>query len=337
MLPDAQLTKPTPPHDRPSWRLAGFGGWLLAIPLAAAAGARVVRLDESSSLLLLASGLTPLLWPPALAAFVIGLGSRRPALTLLSGGVAALYLTWALSGLGVPRAAPSGAASLRLFSANLQAGNPDLGPIAAEIGTARPDVVVLQELGPAMVGQLRRSGVLDAYPYRLVRARPGAFGIGVWSRFPLLETDEVQVEDVTMLRVAMTVGGRRVPLWAVHTVAPVGPNRDRWHRQLAWLASAARQDRPLIVAGDLNATRWHRGLGKLLADGLDDAHERRGRGWAATWPRDRWPLPPVLRLDHVLVSPEIGVQAVREGIGVGSDHRPIVADLAVVDRAPATG
>jgi endonuclease/exonuclease/phosphatase (EEP) superfamily protein YafD len=336
MFPDAKLTKQILPHDRPKWRLAGFGGWLLIVPLASAAGARVARLDESSSLLLLASGLTPLLWLPALAAFTIGLCSRRPALTLVSGGVAALYLTWALSGLGVPKAAPSGAAGLRLFSANLQVGNPDLGPIAAEIGAAQPDVVVLQELGPGMVDQLRRSGVLDAYPYRLVRARPGAFGIGVWSRLPLMETREVQVEDVTMLRVAMTVGGLRVPLWAVHTVAPVGSNRDRWRRQLAWLGSVARQDRPLIVAGDLNATRWHRGLGKLLADGLDDAHERRGRGWAATWPRDRWPLPPVLRLDHVLVSSEIGVQAVREGIGVGSDHRPVLADLAVGDRAPGT-
>ena len=276
MFPDARLTKRTPRHDRPRWRLARLGGWLLIIPLASAAGARVVRLDESSSLLVLASGLTPLLWLPALAAFTIGLRSRRPALTLLSGGVAALYLTWALSGLGLPKTAPSGAASLRLFSANLQAGNPDLGPIAAEIGAAQPDVVVLQELGPGMVDQLRRSGVLDAYPYSLVRAHSGAFGIGVYSQLPLMETSEVQVEDVTMLRVVMTVGGRRVPLWAVHTVAPVGPNRDRWRRQLAWLGNVARQDRPLIVAGDLNATRWHRGLDKLLADGLDDEEERVG-------------------------------------------------------------
>ena len=330
MIPDVRRTiEQTTPDGRPRWRLAGAGGWLLTVPLAAAAGARVTHLDESSSLLLLASGLTPLLWLPALVAFGIGLRARRPALTLLSGGVAALYLTWALPGLGVPEATASGSARLRLFSANLRIRNPDGASITAEIGAARPDVVILQELGPGMVDQLRRSGALDPYPYALARPRSGAFGIGIWSRLPLAEASEVEVEGATMLRVTLMVSGRRVPLWAVHTVAPIGPNRDRWRRQLAWLSRVARQDRPLIVAGDLNATRWHRGLGKLLADGLDDAHERRGRGWAATWPRDRWPLPPVMRLDHVLVSPEIGVLAVREGVGAGSDHRPIVADLVM--------
>jgi endonuclease/exonuclease/phosphatase (EEP) superfamily protein YafD len=330
MIPDAERTiKQTTPNGQPGWRLAGAWGWLLTVPLASAAGARITRLDETSSLLLLASGLTPLLWLPALVAFAIGLHARRPALTVLSGGVAALYLTWALPGLGVPEAATSGGARLRLFSANLRARNPDGAPIGGEIGAAQPDVLVLQELRPGMVDQLRRSGALDPYPYELVRPRSGAFGIGIWSRLPLTEASEVDVEGATMLRVTMIVAGRRVPLWAVHIVAPVGPNRDRWRRQLAWLGRVARQDRPLIVAGDLNATRWHRGLGKLLTDGLDDAHERRGRGWAATWPRDRWPLPPVMRLDHVLVSPEIGVLAVREGVGTGSDHRPIVADLVV--------
>jgi hypothetical protein len=64
---------------------------------------------------------------------------------------------------------------------------------------------------------------------------------------------------------------------------------------------------------------------------LAGADERRGRGWATTWPRNRWPLPPLMRLDHVLVSPEIGVRSVREGIGQGSDHRPPIADLVLLD------
>jgi hypothetical protein len=34
-----------------------------------------------------------------------------------------------------------------------------------------------------------------------------------------------------------------------------------------------------------------------------------------------------MRLDHVLVSPDIGVRSVTEGHGQGSDHRPIIAEL----------
>jgi endonuclease/exonuclease/phosphatase (EEP) superfamily protein YafD len=36
-----------------------------------------------------------------------------------------------------------------------------------------------------------------------------------------------------------------------------------------------------------------------------------------------------MRLDHVLVTPEVTVQSVREGVGRGSDHRPIIADLVL--------
>ena len=36
-----------------------------------------------------------------------------------------------------------------------------------------------------------------------------------------------------------------------------------------------------------------------------------------------------MRLDHVLVSPDIGVRSVKEGHGQGSDHRPIVAELVL--------
>jgi endonuclease/exonuclease/phosphatase (EEP) superfamily protein YafD len=43
-----------------------------------------------------------------------------------------------------------------------------------------------------------------------------------------------------------------------------------------------------------------------------------------------FPLPPV-RLDHVLLSPELGCTAVREGEGRGSDHRPVIADLVLLD------
>jgi endonuclease/exonuclease/phosphatase (EEP) superfamily protein YafD len=40
--------------------------------------------------------------------------------------------------------------------------------------------------------------------------------------------------------------------------------------------------------------------------------------------------PALMRLDHVLVSPGVEVQAIREGVGQGSNHRPIIADLVLL-------
>jgi endonuclease/exonuclease/phosphatase family metal-dependent hydrolase len=37
-----------------------------------------------------------------------------------------------------------------------------------------------------------------------------------------------------------------------------------------------------------------------------------------------------MRLDHVLVSPGVETRSIREGRGEGSDHRPIIADLALL-------
>jgi endonuclease/exonuclease/phosphatase family metal-dependent hydrolase len=44
-----------------------------------------------------------------------------------------------------------------------------------------------------------------------------------------------------------------------------------------------------------------------------------------------------MRLDHVLVSPDIGVRSVTEGHGQGSDHRPIIAELVPDLRLEADG
>jgi endonuclease/exonuclease/phosphatase (EEP) superfamily protein YafD len=86
------------------------------------------------------------------------------------------------------------------------------------------------------------------------------------------------------------------------------------------------------MAGDYNATYGHAPFRRLLAVGLRDAHIEAGRGLATTWPVNNLLLPPLFRLDHVLVSREFEVLAAREGRGPGTDHRPVVADLVL--RAP---
>ncbi|MGH9280107.1 MAG: hypothetical protein ACRD12_18660, partial [Acidimicrobiales bacterium] len=56
---------------------------------------------------------------------------------------------------------------------------------------------------------------------------------------------------------------------------------------------------------------------------------------ATTWPRGGRVIPPLFRIDHVLVSPQIGVLDARVGVGRSSDHRPVIADL-VIPASPST-
>jgi endonuclease/exonuclease/phosphatase (EEP) superfamily protein YafD len=132
------------------------------------------------------------------------------------------------------------------------------------------------------------------------------------------------------------VGGVPVRVQAVHVAPPLGSMVGRWRAEHVALAALARTTtQPLLLAGDFNSGRQHPEWRGVVGAGLTDVHEARGRGIVRTWPDDRTFLPPVLDLDHVLVSEGIAVLEVAERPGLGSDHRAVLADLAVVPAAAA--
>jgi endonuclease/exonuclease/phosphatase (EEP) superfamily protein YafD len=309
-------------------------GWAIITPLAVCAGAHVLQLDEASSLLLLGAALMPWLCPPALAALLIALRWGHPLMAVVAAATAGVLVASAVSGLGVPvRARPPAGAypTVRLVTANVHHTNPKVGLIAEEIRAAAPDLVALQEVDPDGVAQLRRSGMLDRFPYSVIETRRGASGIGLWSRYPLSNAQVLDGGGVPFIRATVLLGPRRLRIYNVHTVAPLDGDRTRWRAQLRRVEQEIEDERgALVLAGDFNATRYHPSFRRLLSNRMADAHEERGRGWAATWPRGRWLVPPLMRLDHVLVSRDIGVRSIREGLGQGSDHRPVIAELALL-------
>jgi endonuclease/exonuclease/phosphatase (EEP) superfamily protein YafD len=50
---------------------------------------------------------------------------------------------------------------------------------------------------------------------------------------------------------------------------------------------------------------------------------------ATTWPNGLHKFPP-LRIDHVFFTGTFVPLTVREGDGTGSDHRPVITDIAVL-------
>lgn len=310
-------------------------GWAAVAPSATVAAARLTRHENRPSVIMV-QALTPLLALPVLASFGAAVVTRRRALGLVAGVLVLCHLLWVAPDVRPARPLPEGADGtprLRLYTANLLFTNTDMSGIAAEIRAARPDVLALQEVSPQNLSRLAAEGVLDEFPHQALAPRPDPFGTAILSRLPLEGAESWFAAEVPMARATVVVGDRRVRLYDVHTRTPFGPGAvERWKNELAALEEVAAEEKePLVLAGDFNATSGHRSFRRLLGAGLRDAHVERGRWFVTTWPLDLRPLPAFVHIDHVLVSEDVAVLDVREGTGRGSDHRPLVADLALID------
>ncbi|OHV37593.1 endonuclease [Pseudofrankia sp. EUN1h] len=313
--------------------------WLVVGVLSVLALGRLVYLDDALSWPYSAlNALTPLLYLPVYAALIVGFGLRRNALMLATVPLIGLHLFWTVPELwpGAAEKAPDGAQQVRVLSANLLYHNTSAGRLGTQIEATHPDIVVLVEASRLTLGEVRKSGALANYRYQLDKSAEGAFGYAVYSRYPLSDWAAPTVGGKPLPRMTVTLGGgRRFVIYPVHTIAPTSAgDTQQWRAQLDQLATEVRGSRlPVVLAGDFNATRDHRPFRRLLSSGVRDAHDAAGTSWSPTWPATTL-LPPVLRIDHVLASPAFAVTGYQRGGHDGSDHLPVIADLALRPAPP---
>ena len=309
----------------------------LTAPLVLLAVVRVVPMEDRFPLVAIEAELGWLLLPAWIALAVLAV--RRRALAVGIAAIPCLVHAALLAPLALApwvtaraRADVPDAGRVRLVTANLYAYQSRPDALARELATLDADVLILEELTPGWVEALAASGVIGAFDRSsVIGPRDDCFGIALLSRAPLRSSEVIERGDVPVIRAEVSLGERAITVLAVHTLPPVdGEYAAVWRDQVRALAADARDhDGPLVVAGDLNLTPFGRAYGALRDAGLRGAHELAGRGLATTWPNGRRSIPP-MRLDHVLVSVGIEALAVREGVGAGSDHRPVIAELAVV-------
>jgi endonuclease/exonuclease/phosphatase (EEP) superfamily protein YafD len=335
----------TPGHvrrERPLWRRAGartarilpYVGWPLVLLAAVTALLRVTG-ATGQAYLALALGLLPLTMLPCyLIALVAGLTRKRALATIAATlAIAHLVFLWpALRPATDVATVARGAPTLTLLSFNSGGDRVDAAALARMITRESPDVLVLLELSERTAEALDAAGLGTAYPHRLVEPSAQALdGAGLYSRIPI--EDEALLKTVTgaMPGATVRVGGVAVRLQAVHIAPPLGSLVGRWQAEHVALARLARDHgEALVLAGDFNSGRQHPEWRALVDAGMTDAHEARGRALVRTWPDDRRLLPNLLDLDHVLVSPGLVVLDVEERPGLGSDHRAVLTDIAVV-------
>lgn len=310
-------------------------GWVVTASLAGLAAARLAGEDRHPVLSMANAG-TPFVYLPAWAAALVGVKERRPALAAVAGSVALAHAVWVAPELRRRRPLPpepESAPRLRLATANVRFPRRDSVPLGEELAAVGADVLLLQELSSEHLTMIKSAGAFDRYPWSYVDPRPGSFGAGIWSRYPLSDGETWAPGGLPMVKATLDVDGTPVRVLNVHCKAPMRRHWIRtWKSQLADIEDEVMSaPTPAIVAGDFNSTHGHAPFRRLLAGaGLRSAHLDAGRGLATTWPRGGRLMAPMFRIDHVLVTDGIAVVGVREGMGIGSDHRPVIADLAVL-------
>ena len=324
-------------------RPAGPLGWALNVAFAMAGvglavllfiiAARLVRPD-SNLFFIWANAYTFWIYIPAYFILAAAAVFRRWLFVGVALIVVSFHLAWVLPDYRPAEAIPAEALSaphLRLMTANVYFENPDFTGIANEILAEDPDVLFLQEYGPALEDALVESGVAERLGYSKVAYENPYFGSAIYSRFPLEDVTTFRAGGRLAIHASVRVGAVSISLYNLHPTSPgLGEGaaaswNEAWSRITKELAANPGR---LIAAGDFNLDQHHKWYRKLKEIGLKSAHEERGRGNATTWPKGRKLRP--IRIDHVFHSDQIVCLSIREGIGQGSDHRPVIAELAIL-------
>lgn len=234
--------------------------------------------------------------------------------------------------LYLPPPEPSGPTSeeadLRFMLINVNAANTAYAQVAEAIRAADPDIVLLEEVTPEWVRGI--STRLEGYRFSHFQPRIDCFGIGLLSRIARTHCDTAYIggAGVPSLVAQVPVKSGSLTVIGTHPLPPTGGRYARArNEQLARLPDAlAGQPRPLVLIGDLNSTPWSRHFSQLLKrTGLRNSQQ--GFGLQRSWPAGRMLMG--IPIDHLLHSPEIRVVDRRLGPAVGSDHLPIIVDLAL--------
>lgn len=280
------------------------------------------------------------IWLAPLAALVPASIAIRPrALPALA--VSGLIVAGPIMGFQVPvpwRMDWSSSPGLRMLTCNVHQDGFDPAAFRRLLAEFNPDVVACQEWGfsgePAEVFEGdgwhvdRQSDYLIASRYPIVAVefhRPKATHHRTavatslespWGTIEVVNVHPTSIrEGFSAFRKAPEAGD-----------GPILRNMNRrWSESAAtsrWIAE--RDDRPRIVAGDFNAPS-ESNLFQDCWGFLDDAFESAGFGLGHTW-FSRWHG---LRIDHVLTGPGWKVRRCRVGPDVGSDHRPVLAELVL--------
>ncbi len=260
---------------------------------------------------------------------------RRYRLLLASAPLVLVTVGPTLMGFRPRTPPPAAGETFTVMSVNLLVSNRHTASILDEIRAAAPDVLLLQEYTEHWHAAMKE-GIGAEYPFVAAVRREDSFGIAIYSRRPFLQPVETDLPlgsaDEPQIRAVIAIAETPVAFYNVHPLPPRNLSYFTEGRlQIADLAELVGAEQlPLVLSGDFNFTENSPQFDLLASLGLVETHELAGWGRGATWPVHaifRWL--PGLRLDRIFVSGGLTAIESRTGTGRGSDHRPVIARIAL--------
>ncbi|MFM7425238.1 MAG: endonuclease/exonuclease/phosphatase family protein [Elainella sp.] len=268
---------------------------------------------------------------------------KRVALLLL---ITLLWFSWDYGWCLLPHWT-IGPMPLRVMSWNIRYDNPSPEVIGQTILAQQPDVVALQAL---MNPNAQALAVLlqSRYPHQ---AFSTTAGLGIFSRYPLTPIQPSpaaigsRYQQVTITPPEATETPRsalpqQFTLINVHLPTPsISISRlasipiptnfftTKQNRHLAQLLQQMQTvSQPLLVMGDFNIGDRQPNYQRLRAQ-LGDAFYGVGWGLGLSYPVNRLPPFPLVRIDYLFHSSQWQPQRIWQGQRTGSDHKYLVAEL----------
>ncbi len=219
---------------------------------------------------------------------------------------------------------------LRVLGVNVLTQNSKHRPILEYALSSGADIIGIQEVNHRWVEQL--APLEEKYPYSLKVPRSDNFGIALYSRLPV---DNLRIEyllpyNLESIAGTVQLGGRAIHVRVIHVLPPISAaNTVARNTQLDTIGDWARDNAPCIVFGDFNTAMWSPVYRDMIRQGrLTNA--RRRHGILGTWPAELYPLS--IPIDHCLLSPELTAINCQRGPNIGSDHFPLLIDVALAER-----
>ncbi len=246
--------------------------------------------------------------------------------------------------VSLPHRETPGATQMQVMTWNVLWSNENTNSIVQNIRNVGVDVVALQELTVDQQTAIERKPYIrQHYPYRRTIDTFGSTGIGLLSRYPIVDSGIQETPPLIWAR--LNIGsGQSVMVVTAHPVLnnPRLEHFDPIYRDMQFdvmrtvVEPMLLRNEAVIVAGDFNVTEREPGYHQLTA-GLLDTHLSTGNGLGNTWrPRQFLKVPlGLLRIDYLLGSPRARPLRSRvDCTNLDSDHCMVLGTFELLPAEP---
>ena len=310
-------------------RIPTILGWIATVFLGVVCVAEITN-STRTIILLVAQALLPILtFLGGSITCVAGLARKR-LLTATSGVLSLCLLAYTLGPtrpFEAPTLHPSELPLTLAFSNTLDRGSsPDK---ARSILDVRADLVVAVEASDSFFGDMATEQAVAFYPYSARAGQNYQDRSGLWSRYPIISAKPGRFGHSSLL-VTLDVAGKSLQILVVHVSNGATGSLSDWERDLRSLANyASTLTGPVLVVGDFNATLGHPALREMQRVGFREVHSWLGGGLRPSWPLDRGPIPPLMRIDHGFAKGGVLPLKVSDFTVPESDHRAFLIRFIV--------